>query len=99
MMEIKAFVVILVTTSVIAYVFIRIFQDDFFKEETDTCPTDDVCVRFCCSDPKTCSNGSHFDIHHKDEALHLPKKFTPIRGSCKHHYKNEDPWQLTKVKL
>lgn len=87
MMGIKSFIVILVTVSLTAYICIRIFEDELFKEETETCLEGNVCVRFCCNEPETCSNKSHFYIHYKkNETRNLPEDFKVIQGTCRYTY-------------
>ena len=99
MIGIKSFVVILVTVSVTAYICIRIIEDEIFKEETETCPEGDVCVRFCCNEPETCSNKSHFYIHYKiNETRNLDKNFKVIQGTCRFTYQ-ENFTEFLKVTI
>lgn len=99
-MEVKVIVISLVSIFVILLVLYRVFEDKIFLSMIERCDSNEVCVRFCCTNKVTCENESHFEISDWLQATNLQKDFKIIKGQpCEESYIGGAAWSFLEVKI
>lgn len=72
---------------------------NFNSSLIDECEANETCVRFCCSDQRTCLNKELLDLSELKEANNLSSKFKVLKGrpGCGDMYIEEGSWEFLPV--